>query len=791
MTDATAGRGGVGVRLYVSGGEVVKRTFDQVGDSGKKMWAEIALGEKAANPAIKVLSAGAGEAKGALEGLAGRAGSAGTALSAFGATGMAVAAGMGALAIALVKVREGMQFAAELTDVSDRIGIGAEALQEWRYVADEAGVSVESFQSNLEKLNGQVGAFKAGIGDAKLKPIFEELGITKDQLANVDDAGDMVMLLADTLGQVKDRAVQVRLARGLGFEESLPILRLGSEEIRRLSADARDLGLVMKDDVRAELDEADRVMERAQQRIQMSLRVAVAGLADDFADLVTVVADLIGWLGKLNSMAVKVSVDLPGRALADVVSDGIRGRSAAEGNAARDAGVYRINPILKWLGLGQQRRAQLDAEMGEQMAGAAAFATGAGGVNFEPLGHTQRGGGGRNNAAREAEQRRQREENARQQQDRMNDDLARTVDRGNLSIDGRALNEVADLEIERAARLREIAKDEQEYIRSKGLRGLTEAEAEQLRASQDELTEKKKSIVEWERRRDLAARRLKDDEDAAEASNDILSYEAQLAKTQGERYRIERQILLATIEIARKRKAAELENDPELDDDQRQARLAVFDKQSNLKVRVFDDTETERLRGVFKSYGREVTEAIREGRIGEYIGEQLKQRLLDGALDQLFNLFKMGGGPGGGGTSSSGNWLSTAFSAAKSFFGGGRAAGGGAEAGRFYHTVEHGRPELFMIGGSGHVTSAVETARMLRDAVGQTTAGSSGAAGVMEHRVVVVPDRDSFITLASRTATPIARSAAEQAATQAYGKSVETSQQAAPQAVADVHAYRG
>ena len=394
-----------------------------------------------------------------------------------------------------------------------------------------------------------------------------------------------------------------------------------------------------------------------------------------------------------------------------------------------------MNPILKWLGLGQQRRAQLDAEMGEQMAGAAAFATGAGGVNFEPLGHTQRGGGGRNNAAREAEQRRQREENARQQQDRMNDDLARTVDRGNLSIDGRALNEVADLEIERAARLREIAKDEQEYIRSKGLRGLTEAEAEQLRASQDELTEKRKSIVEWERRRDLAARRLRDDEDAVEASNDILSYEAQLAKTQGERYRIERQILLATIEIARKRKAAELENDPELDDDQRQARMAIFDKQSNLKVRVFDDTETERLRGVFKSYGREVTEAIREGRIGEYIGEQLKQRLLDGALDQLFNLFKMGGGPGGGGTSSGGNWLSTAFSAAKSFFskGAGRAAGGDTWAGSSYPVVEHGKPELFMIGGAGHVTSAVETARMLRETMAETAGGAATAAAPVVH----------------------------------------------------------
>ncbi|MEJ8403859.1 hypothetical protein WKI27_00680 [Brevundimonas vesicularis] len=754
MTDATAGRGGVGIRLYVSGGEVVKRTFDQVGDSGKKMWAEIALGEKAANPAIKVLSAGAGEAKGALEGLAGRAGSAGTALSAFGATGMAVAAGMGALAIALVKVREGMQFAAELTDVSDRIGIGAEALQEWRYVADEAGVSVESFQSNLEKLNGQVGAFKAGIGDAKLKPIFEELGITKDQIANVDDASDMVMLLADTLGQVKDRAVQVRLARGLGFEESLPILRLGSEEIRRLSADARDLGLVMKDDVRAELDEADRVMERAQQRIQMSLRVAVAGLADDFADLVTVVADLIGWLGKLNSMAVKVSVDLPGRALADVVSDGIRGRSAAEGNAARDAGLYTMPRWMKWMGFGQQRRAQLDAEMGNQMAGAADFATGAGSGGFDLRGHSGRGGGGANNAAREAErraeQKRQREEQAADRLSRLERETNRAWDRSThlQTIESRARGQIEDLELERAERLKEIGRAEEEYVRSKGLRGLTEAEGALLRQKTDELVSVQQSLASETERRELAARRLKTEEDAAQSATELLDIDAQMARTQGERHRIEREILLATIEIARRRKAFELNNDPELDDEQRGQQMGVFNRGATRRVKLFDHQETERLRAQFKSYGREVTDAIREGRIGEYIGDQLKQRLLDGALDQLFNLFKGSGSSGGG--SGGGNWLSTAFNVAKSAFskGAGRAAGGDTWAGSSYPVVEHGKPELFMIGGAGHVTSAVETARMLRETMAET----GGAAGASAAPVVHMPG----ITIHAPGADPVA-----------------------------------
>ncbi|WP_312595675.1 hypothetical protein [Brevundimonas sp.] len=735
MTDATAGRSGVGIRLYVAGGEVVKRTFDQVGDSGKKMWAEIALGERAANPAVRALSLGAGEAKQGFEGLAARVGPAGTALSAFGFAGLAVAATLGGLAVALVKVRDGMAFAAELTDVSDRIGIGAESLQEWRYVADEAGVSVESLQGNMEKLNGVVGAFKAGIGDAKLKPVFEELGITKAQLQNVSTADDMLILLADTLGQVKDRATQVKFARTLGVEEALPIIRLGSERIRELSNEARDLGLVMSDDVRAKFDEADRAMERAQQRIEMALKVAVVDLADDFAGLVENIADAIQWLSRLDSAMDNYRIDDNPATRAGMwvnrrVRDLAAGRNAAESEA-------RWHPlgsdILDRLAMFRTRPGEVWNEGG----------------GFDPKGHSGKSSSSAaNKAAREAEQRRERAERAQQQQERLNDDLARSVSLGNLSINDKASNEIADLELERAARLREIARSEQEYIRSKGLRGLTEAEAEQLRVSQEELHLKKKDIIDWNRRRELAARRMKDDEDAARSATELLDIDAQMVRTQAERHRIEREILLATIEIARKRKAFELENDPELDDQQRGQQMAIFNRGASRRVELFDHQETERLRAQFKSYGREVTEAIREGRIGEYIGDQLKQRLLDGALDQLFNLFNgMKSGAGGAAGGGAGSWLSSAFNVAKSFFGGGRAAGGGAEAGRFYHTVEHGRPELFMIGGSGHVTSAVETARMLRETMAETSGGSSRVSGPpIVHQTLKFDNRGAVMT---------------------------------------------
>ena len=63
----------------------------------------------------------------------------------------------------------------------------------------------------------------------------------------------------------------------------------------------------------------------------------------------------------------------------------------------------------------------------------------------------------------------------------------------------------------------------------------------------------------------------------------------------------------------------------------------------------------------------------------------------------------------------------------------GRAAGGDARTGFAYGTAEHG-PELFMLGGNGHVTSAAETAKMVQDLAGPGATGASGAGRVVhEH----------------------------------------------------------
>ena len=212
---------------------------------------------------------------------------------------------------------------------------------------------------------------------------------------------------------------------------------------------------------------------------------------------------------------------------------------------------------------------------------------------------------------------------------------------------------------------------------------------------------------------------------AAQAAVDLLDIDAQMAVTTQERSRIEREILLATIDIARRAKKKALDDDIELDAPERAVQMARFERQAAGRLELFDHQEDQRLRERFKGYGREVVDAIQAGRIGEYIGEQLRERLLDGGLDALASLLKGRSGPGG---DAGGSWISTAINAVGAIFGGGRASGGGTEPGRFYTTVEHGRPELLMIAGSGHVTGAAETAQMIRDFGREPGSSGAGAA---------------------------------------------------------------
>ncbi|HZV85403.1 MAG TPA: hypothetical protein VFF48_10505, partial [Brevundimonas sp.] len=558
--------------MSLQGAEQVKAELASIGPAGSKMARDLDRAMRQPAPGMKALDAATGQVRQGVEGLAGRTGPLGAGLSSLGGIGIAAAAGLGVLAIGLTKAREAMQWADDLSGTADRIGTSTEALQGLRFAAEEVDVSAQSLDANLEKLNGTLGAFKSGVGDTKLKPVFEALGITQDQLATVETADEMLLILADTLGQVQDRAVQVKFAKSLGVEESLPLLRLGADGIRELTAEAERLGLVAGKDVVEALAEADRQMEIAQQRIDSSMRLAVVGLADDFADVVSAIASIIAWLAKLDNALEKFGGgggDRPNaRGLPGVISDTVRRRTGEEGDEARDAAIRRQPGWMTWLGVNQQRREFLDRrdrERAELAGGLRDIADGTGefapkAPGWErPTRAARGGGGGRSSADRDAA--RQRREAEREAERLRTDELREADDFLRRDVRGGATAAIRA----NAARLLAESEAAQEawndHLRQKTLQdgGMWDEETALRFENLQGLRQAARDAEERERVKEEQERQAKAAADAEQAyidiTTDILALASAGARTAEERQKIELQLL----SIAQARQRADLE----------------------------------------------------------------------------------------------------------------------------------------------------------------------------------------------------------------------------------------
>lgn len=208
-----------------------------------------------------------------------------------GVFGAVAVGGLAAFAVGLARAREAMDWAAVLTDQAAYIGVSTEALQEYRYMADEAGVSVEDMEASLQTLNGTLGAMKTGIGDAKLKKVFDALGITKADLQPIKDASQLLPILAEKISKLGTQAEQAQIANKLGIGSLLPLLQQGADGMEAMRAKARELGLVISNETVTSLDAAQRKAEVASQVIDTQLRVAFAGLAPVITGVTQTLAD--------------------------------------------------------------------------------------------------------------------------------------------------------------------------------------------------------------------------------------------------------------------------------------------------------------------------------------------------------------------------------------------------------------------------------------------------------------------------------------------------------------------
>ena len=162
---------------------------------------------------------------------------------------------------------------------ADAIGLTTDALQELRVVAEEAGVSQENLDNSMMQFSKRLGEARQGTGTAKVA--LEALNLSADELANMP-LDQALQVVADRMTEVEsatDRtayATQLFGRQGVGM---LNLLREGADGMEAMRQNARDLGIVIDEDLIRNAEDAENQLGLMSRVISANLSQALINLA--------------------------------------------------------------------------------------------------------------------------------------------------------------------------------------------------------------------------------------------------------------------------------------------------------------------------------------------------------------------------------------------------------------------------------------------------------------------------------------------------------------------------------
>lgn len=141
---------------------------------------------------------------------------------------------------------------------SQKLGVSTKAYQEWDYVMNIAGTSMQNMQMGMKTLTNKLDDAKNGSKDAQA--MFAKLGISMEDLNNMsrEDIFEASIYGFQQMADSTERAALANSLFGRSGQELTPLFNMTNSETRELIASANELGMVMSDDgVKAAADYKD------------------------------------------------------------------------------------------------------------------------------------------------------------------------------------------------------------------------------------------------------------------------------------------------------------------------------------------------------------------------------------------------------------------------------------------------------------------------------------------------------------------------------------------------------
>lgn len=193
------------------------------------------------------------------------------------AVATAATAMTGAIAAGVAKTAE---YGDNIDKMSQKMGMTAEAYQEWDFVMQHAGTSIDSMQASMKTL-----ASAAETG----KDAFDALGISQEEIASMSQE-ELFASTITALQNVDDETQRTYLAGqllGRGATELGALLNMTAEETADMKQQVHDLGGVMSDEAVA----SAAAYQDSLQNMQTAFTGLSNGLLADFLPSITTVMD--------------------------------------------------------------------------------------------------------------------------------------------------------------------------------------------------------------------------------------------------------------------------------------------------------------------------------------------------------------------------------------------------------------------------------------------------------------------------------------------------------------------
>lgn len=213
-----------------------------------------------------------------MKGLGTAVGNLGKTFTKMGATATAVGGGIFAFANKVSKNAD------EIDKMSQKLGISAQAYQEWDFILEHCGANVEGLQASMKTL-----ANAAADGSDSTTEAFSKLGLKMEDVQKMsqEDLFATVISRLQDMGESTERTAVAADLLGRSATELGPVFNMSSKETEEMRKQLHDLGAVMSD----EAVKQGAAFQDSMTNLKKSFAGVTNGLAKDLIPKITELMD--------------------------------------------------------------------------------------------------------------------------------------------------------------------------------------------------------------------------------------------------------------------------------------------------------------------------------------------------------------------------------------------------------------------------------------------------------------------------------------------------------------------